>query len=91
MPVKAAEDEGELPSGDTIAANLARLGLADRVVRHAEIARRIEQNTGKKISRQRISNIIGSLRVRPTAVAMLAEGLRIKPEELTRRPKEAKS
>jgi hypothetical protein len=82
--------EGDIPSGDVIAENLARLGYADQVIRLSEIAQRIGDTTGKKVSRQRIANILGSLRVYPDTVEMLAKGLGVKAEELTKRPKGGK-
>ena len=82
--------EGDIPTGDVIAENLARLGYADRVIRLSEIAGLIEEKTGKKMSRQRIANILGSLRVHPETVEMLANGLGVKPEELTKRTKVGK-
>jgi isopentenyl phosphate kinase len=79
--------EGDIPSGDVIAENLARLGYADQVIRLTEIVGLIKERTGKQVSRQRIANILGSLRVYPDTVEMLAKGLGVKPEELTRAAK----
>lgn len=79
--------EGDIPTGDVIAENLVRLGYADQVIRVSEIASLILERTGKKVSRQRIANILGSLRVYPDTVEMLAKGLGVKPEELTKPPK----
>ena len=70
--------------GPTLAANLIRLGYADTVVRTAEIARRVADHTGRPISRQRVAQLLGAVRVTPARVAEIAAALGVDPAELVR-------
>lgn len=82
-----APGAGDEPIGPILAANLARLGYAETVVKTAEIARKVEAHTGKPMSRQRIAAIINAVRVTPETVQTIADALGVKPSELTRRPR----
>ena len=85
MPRKAFEmPEG--PIGPILEANLVRLGYAEMVVRSTEVAKKVTERTGKKISRQRISALLNAVNVEPATIELLAEGLGVKPSELVRKP-----
>jgi hypothetical protein len=72
------------PTGPVLVKNLLRLGLADIVVRSAEIARDITEKSGKPMSRQRISALMNAVVVEPSMIEMIAKSIGVKPSELTR-------
>lgn len=79
-------EKQKMPMGAVLKANLKRLDLTEEVVKTSEIVKRVESRTGKKITRQRISALINAIYIEPATIAWLAEGLGVKPEELTREP-----
>ncbi len=76
--------------GPVLAENLYRLGYGDIVIRHAEVARKVAEDTGREFSRQRVAAILNAVRVEPETVEMLAKAIGVKPAELLRRPKGGK-
>jgi hypothetical protein len=86
MPRRKPSD-GETPAGTILAENLIRLGYADTVIRATEIANLVTKKTGKNMSRQRVANLLNAINISPETIKMIAEGLGVKPEELTRRTK----
>jgi hypothetical protein len=85
MPRRKTEDAD--PIGPIVEANLIRLGYAETVVKTTEIAELVSTKTGRPMSRQRVANILNAVRVNPATIDLLAEGLGVKPEELTRKPR----
>jgi len=85
---KLKATESPTPMGAILKANLRRLGLTEEVVKSAEIARRVKQNTKKTITRQRIAALVNAIYIEPETIAWLAEGLGVKPEDLTVAPKD---
>lgn len=77
-----------MPMGMVLKHNLRRLGLTEETVKTAEIARRVEAKTKRTITRQRISQLVNAIYIEPATIAWLAEGLGVKPEDLTREPRE---
>lgn len=76
--------EPDDPIGPILFENLDRLGYVDRVLRSAEIAKIVTERTGRSMTRQRVSQLINAVRVNPETIALLAEGLGVKPSELTK-------
>lgn len=70
--------------GELLAANLVRLGYADLVIRTSEVADTVSERTGKKLSRQRVFNLLNSIHIRPETFEQIAKGLGVKVSELTR-------
>jgi hypothetical protein len=79
--------ESHEPLGPLLAANLYRLGYGDVVIRNAEIARLVSEETGQGFSRQRVASILNAVRVEPETIALIARAIGVKPAELTRRIK----
>lgn len=75
--------------GATIAANLARLGWCETVIRMSDVAQAVSARRGKHITRQRISTILNSNYVTPRSVEMIADAIGVTPKELLRPPAES--
>lgn len=78
------------PIGPLLAQNLFRLGYADIVVKSTKLSELVSERTGRTMTRQRISALMNAVRVEPETIALLAEGIGVKPAELTR-PVEVKA
>ena len=72
------------PDGVILAENLARLGYAEVVVRMTEVARLVTENSGRTMSRQRVSQLLNAVRIQPGTIEVIARGLGVEPAELTR-------
>lgn len=86
MARKAQEPDDE-PMGPIIFENLDRFGFVDRTARTAELARLVQEKTGKPMTRQRVAQILNAVRVSPETVEALAAAIGVKPSELTRKTK----
>ena len=75
---------GNKPIGPILAKNLYRLGLADIVVRTTEVAELIAKETGRRITRQRISAIVNAVKVEQETIDLIAKAIGVDPSELTR-------
>jgi len=73
-----------VPMGETLEKNLVRLGWASTKVRVSEIAKAVEDRTGKSVTKQRISGLLNAIFIESKTIKWLAEGLGVKPEELTK-------
>ena len=71
------------PIGPVLAANLMRLGYVETKVKTSEVARLVAEHTGRPMSRQRISELLNAVRIRPETIATIAAALRVKMSELT--------
>jgi transcriptional regulator with XRE-family HTH domain len=71
--------------GLVLAENLCRLGFCEEVVKTTEIARLVTERTGKTMSRQRIANLLNSVRITQTTLETIAEALGVDVSELRRR------
>jgi hypothetical protein len=72
------------PIGPLLAQNLFRLGYADIVVRSTKLAELVSHNTGRTMTRQRISTLMNAVKVEPETIAILAKAIGVKPSELTK-------
>jgi len=77
----------DAPIGPILAANFARLGYSETVTKTSEVARLVSENSGRKITRQRISNLLNAVRVNQETLDMIAKGLGVNPKELVKRIK----
>jgi hypothetical protein len=83
-PPKAKAKAARGPMGPTLKANLIRLGEIGLVVPTTSIAKRIKAAGGRTISRQRITALFNAVHIEDDTIAVIAKGLGVKPEELTR-------
>lgn len=70
------------PQGTLLARNLVRLGYGGVVVKHADVARKVAEATGKPMSRQRIAALTNAIRIEPETLETLASALGVKPADL---------
>jgi transcriptional regulator with XRE-family HTH domain len=75
----------DLADGSVLAENLCRLGYCEQVVKATEIAKLVTERTGKTMSRQRIANLLNSVRITETTLETIAEALGVDVAELRRR------
>jgi hypothetical protein len=68
--------------GNVLRDSLIRLGYVEKRVSLARVLETIEANTGQKMTRQRLYNILESPTVTPRTLADLAKGLGITELEL---------
>jgi len=80
----------EGPIGPILWDNLKRLGYVEEVLRSNEIANRVTEKTGRKLTRQRVAQFVNAVRVNPETIEWLAAGLGVEPEDLIRTPKSPK-
>lgn len=72
----------ETHMGNVLRDSLIRLGYVEKRVSLARIAETIEANTGRKMTRQRLYNILEKPTVTPKTLKDLAEGLGLTELEL---------
>jgi hypothetical protein len=82
MPSGKRESRVE-PMGSVLADNLARLGYAHRVINTTEVAKVVMAKTGRKMTRQRIAQLINAVHISDDMIEALAKGLGVKPKDLT--------
>lgn len=72
------------PMGRVLLENLQRFGYAELVIRATDLAKLINEKTGKKMSRQRIAALPNAIRINPETFGPIAEALGVDPSELMR-------
>lgn len=72
------------PIGPLMLKNLLKVGLAEIVAKSSAISRLVEEKTGKKMSRQRVSALMNAVNVEPETIALIAKAAGMKPSELLR-------
>jgi hypothetical protein len=88
MPKRTqSHEEFHEPDGSVLKRNLIRLGFSEHVVKTTEIAALVAQKTGKKMSRQRVANLLNAIRITSETIQTIAKGLGVKPEDLMDRKK----
>lgn len=70
--------------GPLIARNLMRLGFYEKAVKTAEIARRVAEETGQTMSRQRVAAILKADRIEDETLKTIAKAVGVKVAELLR-------
>jgi hypothetical protein len=72
--------------GGLLKANLFRLGYGDEVVSTKKIADLVTTKTGKKMSRQRVAQILNSVHIEDETIARIATAVGVSPGSLREYP-----
>lgn len=83
-PRRVRPAPGEPGMGPILRMNFCRLGYSDLVVRVGEVADKVTANTGKKMTKQRVSGLLNAVRATPETIETLARGLGVEVSELLR-------